>query len=56
MRSRLGIAISAGKLGLIECGPAAEEYHRFMTNIPALFYRRTAVTGDDDYQQYGDAT
>jgi hypothetical protein len=45
MRSRLGIAISAGKLDLPECGPAAEEGQPRHDHIPLLFYRRAFDAG-----------
>lgn len=37
MRSRLGIAISAAKLDLIECGPSAEEGQPLHDHIPLYF-------------------
>ena len=46
MRSRLAMAISVGKLRLIEWGQIAEEEQTRHDHIPALFYRRAVVTGD----------
>jgi len=37
MRSRLGIAISAGTLDLVECGPAAEDGQSPHDHIPLYF-------------------
>jgi len=42
----LGIAISAGKLDLIECGSAAEEGHALHKPHPALFYRCAFDAGE----------
>jgi hypothetical protein len=46
MRSRLGIAISAGKLDLLECGLAAEKGQPLQDHIPAPFYRRAFDGGE----------
>jgi hypothetical protein len=45
MRSGLGIAISAGKFDLIECGSAAKEGQALHELHPAPFYRRAFDAG-----------
>jgi hypothetical protein len=46
MRSRLGIAISVGKLDLIECGPAAEEGQPLHDHIPLYFIAAPSTAGE----------
>jgi hypothetical protein len=45
MRSGLGIAISAGKFDLIDCGSGAEEGQALHELHPAPFYRRAFDAG-----------